>query len=170
MYKQNDTQAFINAIFLLDDHLYIFREAQWIDASGRKAARQKELVDFRVIVAQLREDRELAKQQKAIQERQRILETPLVKSVSDIYAKGMTISKIHDQFEILRLCGVQGILVNSCYLNKPKKQAALEAAFRCYLEDPGSYPLPMMPIAPTASEPVVVDDWEAEDDADMEEY
>ncbi|KAF8960711.1 hypothetical protein BDZ97DRAFT_1597629, partial [Flammula alnicola] len=64
MFRHNDTQAYMDAVFTCDDHIYIMREARRLDASGIEAVRRKELVDFRVEVARIRKEKEEARVQK----------------------------------------------------------------------------------------------------------
>ncbi|KAJ7080892.1 hypothetical protein B0H15DRAFT_953240 [Mycena belliarum] len=115
MYWRNDTQLFMDVVFEMPDHLFVMREARQVDASGCEAAWRQELVDFRVRLAKLKEDREQAKQQKVKEDREKILATPLLRFVANIYARGMTIPKITAQLDVLRLRGVPDILPNNVY-------------------------------------------------------
>ncbi|KAJ7234250.1 hypothetical protein C8J57DRAFT_1010376, partial [Mycena rebaudengoi] len=95
MFRQNDSQDFIGAVFLPEDHLFIMREGRRIDASGLEAARRKELVDFHIRVAQLTQEKILAAQRKAAEEIRRRILLPLVTSLEGI--PKLTIPELKDQ-------------------------------------------------------------------------
>jgi hypothetical protein len=69
---------------------------------------------------------------------------------------------------------VPDILPNSRYTRKPTKVDALEAALRLYFVNCDKYPLPNDPEADMDPDALmvaldIVDDWVAEEDAEMEE-
>ncbi|KAJ6542533.1 hypothetical protein DFH09DRAFT_855131, partial [Mycena vulgaris] len=61
MYRQNGTQDFMDAVFTFDDHLYIMRKAREEDASGLEKKRKRALAEFRVKLATMRKEKEMAK-------------------------------------------------------------------------------------------------------------
>ncbi|KAJ7475256.1 hypothetical protein B0H11DRAFT_1810745, partial [Mycena galericulata] len=64
MFRRNETQDFMDAVFTAEDHAYIMREARRIDASGEEAQRREEIVDFRIRTAEMQKTKALAKIQK----------------------------------------------------------------------------------------------------------
>jgi hypothetical protein len=172
MYRRNNTQDFMDAVLTDEDHAFIMREARRVDASGAEALRRQEIVDFRIKTAEMPKEKALAAARKAIQIRRELRRLPIV-SRTQILSE-LTIPKIHLQLNALRLRGVPDILPNSRYTRKPAKVDALEAALRLYYANRDKYPLPNDPEAdkdPDALTVVldIVDDWVAEEDAEMEE-
>lgn len=172
MYRRNDTQDFMDAVFTFDDHLVIMREAQKLDASGLEAKMRKASVEFRVRVAAMKKQKEIAKQQKQADGLRKLLQVKLINCVADIYSKqwNLTIPKIHEQLDVLRLRGVPDIKANSHCSRKIDKQLALEEAFKCYQKEPSRYPLPEeCSDKDSKGGPDIVEDWEAEEEIEMEE-
>lgn len=167
MYQRNETQAFIDIVFTEDDHIFVMREARRLDASGLETKRRREIVDFRVRVAKMRQEKELSKRAKKAEDRERIMKVKLISCIADIYSKScnLTIPKIHEQFDALRLRGVPEIMANSRYANKSEKQKGLEEAFRRYEMDPALYPLPQNSSLEDSG--LVIDDWEVEEEVEM---
>lgn len=172
MYRRNDTQSFMDAVFTSEDHLFVMREARKVDSSGLEGSRRKELVDFRVQVAAMKKQREDAKRQKIADDRARILRVKLITCAEDIYdtQAALTIPKIHEQLDMLRLRGVPDIKPNSTYKRKKDKQEALEKAFKCFEANPAMYPLPSNESSPHSENQIeVVDEWDVEEDRELEE-
>ncbi|KAJ7845342.1 hypothetical protein B0H13DRAFT_2363702 [Mycena leptocephala] len=172
MYRRNDTQDFMDAVLTDEDHAFIMREARRVDASGAEALRRQEIVDFRIKTAEMHKEKALAAARKAIQIRRELRRLPIV-SRTQILSE-LTIPKIHLQLNALRLRGVPDILPNSRYTRKPAKVDALEAALRLYYANRDNYPLPNDPEADKDPDVLtvvldIVDDWVAEEDAEMEE-
>ncbi|KAF8205788.1 hypothetical protein K438DRAFT_1579294 [Mycena galopus ATCC 62051] len=172
MYRRNDTQDFMDAVFTEEDHAYIMREARRIDASGLERLRRQEIVDFRLRTAEMHKAKATAAARKALEIRRQLRKTPIVTRTTNL--NDLTIPKIHLQLNALRLRGVPNILPNSRYSRKPAKLEALEAALRVYLSDPSEFPLPHDPEADMEPEALVietaiVEDWGAEEDVEMEE-
>ncbi|KAJ7604096.1 hypothetical protein DFH06DRAFT_1349726 [Mycena polygramma] len=170
MYRTNDTQAFMDAVFTRDDDLYIMRKAREIDASGLEKQRKKDLADFRVRLATMKKAQQKAARIKAAKELQELLKVPFISCVADIYSPQwkLTIPKIHQQLQLLRLRRVPDILPNSKYPNKAEKQKGLEEAFKRFQQNPAAYPLPPAPQGAAKGEPVIVDDWVVDEEAEME--
>jgi hypothetical protein len=68
MYRQNDTQDFMEAVLTAEDHAYIMREARRIDASGEEARRCRDIVDFRVKTAEMQKTKAVAKKPESSEE------------------------------------------------------------------------------------------------------
>ncbi|KAJ7360780.1 hypothetical protein DFH08DRAFT_951431 [Mycena albidolilacea] len=107
MFRRNDTQDFMDAVFTDEDHAYIMREARRIDSSREEARRREEIVDFRIKTAEMQKTKALAKARKM----RRTCRTTLPAS--------------------LYHC-VPNLLVNSKYPRKADKLAVLKEAFRWY--------------------------------------
>ncbi|KAJ6455550.1 hypothetical protein C8R47DRAFT_1250858, partial [Mycena vitilis] len=105
MYRTNDTQAFMDAIFTRDDDLYIMRKAREIDASGLEKQRKQELADFRVRLASMKKAQQKAAKEKAAKELHELLKVPFISCVADIYSPQwkLTIPRLHQQLQLLRL-------------------------------------------------------------------
>ncbi|KAJ7021484.1 hypothetical protein C8F04DRAFT_1314480 [Mycena alexandri] len=166
MFRRNDTQDFMDATFTAEDHAYIMREARRIDASGEEAKMRARIVDFRLKTAAMQKDKALAKIRRAKELLKANLERELVPLAQ---MPTLTVPKIVDQLNSYRARGVPNILAISKYKLKADKLAALEKAFEWYQLNgtlpsvPESTPVDIAPV------PEVVDDWEVEEDAEMEE-
>ncbi|KAJ7935046.1 hypothetical protein B0H13DRAFT_2305200 [Mycena leptocephala] len=129
MFRRNDTQNFMDAVFTDEDHAYIMREARRIDASGEEARRREQIVDFRIKTAEMHKTKAAAKVQKEARDLQDHLTRVLVPMSK---MDDLTIPLIHDQLNSYRARGVPDILVNSKYPRKADKLAALKVAFTWY--------------------------------------
>ncbi|KAJ7292581.1 hypothetical protein C8J57DRAFT_1042576 [Mycena rebaudengoi] len=172
MFRRNQTQEFMDTVFDAADYAFIMREARKIDASGLEALHRQEIVDFRLKTAEMQKNKALLKAQKALEDRCALRRVKLVLGPSAIAA--LTIQKIHEQLNTLRLRGVPNILANSKYPRKAEKITGLEAAVQLYLLNTSQYPLPSDPEADMEGDaltvdPEIVDDWGAEEDIEMEE-
>ncbi|KAJ6465190.1 hypothetical protein C8R47DRAFT_1235882, partial [Mycena vitilis] len=169
MYRRNDTQDFIDAVFTYDDHLFIMREARKEDASGLERDRKKALAEFRVKLANMRKEKEQAKREKAVADLRKLLEVALVTHEADIYSN-LTIPKLHEQLNAFRLRGVPGIKANSTYRNKEAKQTALAEAFKVFRAAPESFPVPASILAKFAApETQIIQDWAAEEEMELDD-
>ncbi|KAJ7700437.1 hypothetical protein B0H17DRAFT_925361, partial [Mycena rosella] len=143
MYNQNNTQDFMDALFEPPDHLYIVRLARKEDASGIERKRKAELADFRIRLATMRKEKEIAKRQKEIDDLRILVTLRLVSTVAEIYNTArdlnLTVKKLHLQLDAFRLRGVPDIKANSNYARKADKQAALEVALRKFQLNPEKY-------------------------------
>ncbi|KAJ7911715.1 hypothetical protein B0H13DRAFT_1875549 [Mycena leptocephala] len=178
MYNQNNTQDFMDALFEAPDHLYIMRLARKEDASGIERKRKAELAEFRIRLAKMRKEKELAKRQKEIEDLRELVKVSLVSTLAQIYdtarAANLTVKKLHQQLDAFRLRGVPDIKPNSTYPRKADKQAALEAALKKYQLNPELYSVPqevISKISVAVIRPVtqVVVDWAEEEDVEMED-
>ncbi|KAJ6590252.1 hypothetical protein B0H10DRAFT_2221564 [Mycena sp. CBHHK59/15] len=136
----------MDALFEPPDHLYIMCLARKEDTSGMERKRKAELADFRIRLAKMKKDKEIAKHQKEVDD----LRT-LVKLVN------LTVKKLHQQLDAFCLRG-----------------AALEAALKNYLLSPELYPVPesvLSRISVTVVRPAteVVEEWVEEEDIEMED-
>ncbi|KAJ7877146.1 hypothetical protein B0H13DRAFT_1631869 [Mycena leptocephala] len=166
MFRRNNTQDFMNAVFTDEDHAYIMREARRIDASGEETKMRAKIVDFRIRTAAMQKEKALAKARRAALLLQEHLNRPLV-SLPEM--SGLTVPKIVDQLNSYRARGVPNILKISNYRLKADKLAALKQAFEWYKVNQTSLPLPQ-PVSETVEiVPEVVDDWVVEEDVEMEE-
>lgn len=79
-----------------------------------------------------------------LQAREEAPEPASITCVADIYSLEwkLTIPKLHQQLELLRMRGVPDIRPNSNYRNKAEKQKGLEEAFKRFQANPAQYPLP----------------------------
>ncbi|KAJ7623104.1 hypothetical protein DFH06DRAFT_1340416 [Mycena polygramma] len=66
MFNQNDTQAFMDTLFEMPDHLYIMHLARKEDASRLERKRKAELAEFRIRLMKMRKEKEVAKRQKRL--------------------------------------------------------------------------------------------------------
>jgi hypothetical protein len=122
MFRHNNTQNFMDAVFTDEEHAYIMREARRIDASSEEASRREQIVDFRIRNAEMQKTKALAKIQKDTKDLQANLSrVVLVLSKMDT----LTIPLIHDQLNSYRARGVPHLLVNSKYPRKADKLAVL---------------------------------------------
>jgi hypothetical protein len=172
MYRKNDTQDFMDTLLSDEDHAYIIRKAREIDSSGLEALRRREIVDFRIRTAEMNKSKSIAAARKALQTRRELRKIVVVTSTAGL--SSLTIPHLHLQLNALRLRGVPNILPNSRYPRKAEKLEALEIALKVYLPDIEKFPLPVDPEADSDSatatvQMVVVDDWTAADDREMEE-
>lgn len=139
MYRRNDTQDFMDAVFTFDDHLHIMRTARELDSSGLEGKRKRALTEFWVKLATMRKEKEKAKPEKALADLRALLKVVLVTCEADIYSTttewNLTIPKLHAQLNVLRLRGVPDIKANSTYSKKADTQAALSEALK---KNPGS--------------------------------
>jgi Tfp pilus assembly ATPase PilU len=102
------------------------REARQIDASSEEARRRAQIVDFRVQTAEMHRIKALAKMQKEARSLQDNLSHVIVPlSEMDV----LKIPEIHEQLNAYHTRGVPDILVNSKYLWKAEKLAALKDVF-----------------------------------------
>ncbi|KAJ7342822.1 hypothetical protein DFH08DRAFT_962860 [Mycena albidolilacea] len=178
MFNQKNTQDFMDALFEMPDHLYIMRLARKEDASGIERTRKTELAEFRVRLAKMRKEKEVAKRKKEVDDLRILMKVRLVSTVAQIYdtARGanLTVKLLHQQLDAFRLRGVPDIKANSTYPRKPDKQAALESALRNFQFAPGSYPIPeaiVSKVSVAEIRPVtqVLGEWHPEEDVEMEE-
>ncbi|KAJ7485891.1 hypothetical protein FB451DRAFT_1027055 [Mycena latifolia] len=166
MFRRNDTQDFVDAVFTPEDHLYIMREARRIDASGEERKIRQKIVDFRIRVAAMHKDKALAKVRKDEAILQANLTRPLL-PFSELDA--LTIPGIVEQLDAYRARGVPNILKNSQYRVKADKLAALKAAFEWYRVHGAQLHVPVSAPGPISLVPQVVEEWEVEEDAEMED-
>jgi hypothetical protein len=167
MFRRNNTQDFMDAVFTDEDHAYIMREARRIDASGEEASHREQIVDFRIRTTEMQKTKALAKIQKDAKDLQANLSRVLVPlSKMDT----LTIPLIHDQPNSYRARGVPNLLVNTKYPRKEDKLAILKEAFKWY-EVNGASPVVPSAVPRSISEvvPVIAEGWCNEEDAEMEE-
>jgi hypothetical protein len=126
MFRRNNTQAFMDALFSPEDHAYIRREARRIDASGAEAERRRQIVDFRIQTAEMNKEKADAKAKHEAEVLDANLKRPLV-SLAEM--DQLTVAKIVDQLNSYRARGVPNILKISNYRLKADKLAALKEAF-----------------------------------------
>jgi len=168
MFRHNDTQAFMDAVFTPDDHVYVMREARRLDESKLEAHRRKELVDFRVEVARIRKDKEDARQVKLKADAERLSQIVLVTSAADI--DKLTVAKMGEQFDAFRFHGLPDVSPKSRFPRRAERQAELQKILQQYQEyilEHGPLISPLLPSNPTSV--AIADDWEAEEEAEMDD-
>jgi hypothetical protein len=166
MFRRNDTQDFMDAVFTDEDHAYIMREARRIDSSREEARRREEIVDFRIKTAEMQKTKALAKSQKDAKNLQDNLTRQLVPlSMMD----ALKIPFIHEQLNSYRARGVPNLLVNSKYPRKADKLAVLKEAFRWYEVNGTPVMVPTVPQTISEVFPAIVEELRDEEDAEMEE-
>ncbi|KAJ7357880.1 hypothetical protein DFH08DRAFT_801762 [Mycena albidolilacea] len=161
---------FMDTLLNKEDHAYIMCKAWEIYSSGLEALRHQEIVDFRIQTAEMNKAKSLAAAWKALQTRRELRKIVVVTRTTD--PSPLTIPHLHLQLNALHLCGVPNILPNSRYTWKPTKLEALKTTLKVYLPNLAKSPLLVDPEADFATatvEMVVVDDWTAADDREMEE-
>ncbi|KAF7364655.1 hypothetical protein MVEN_00335000 [Mycena venus] len=166
MFRRNDTQAFMDAVFTDENHAYIMREARRIDASGVEAEKRRKIVDFRIQMAQMNKDKADAKAKHDAEVLEANLKRPLV-SLREM--DGLKVPGIVDQLNAYRARGVPNILKISNYRLKADKLAALKQAFEWYQVNGASLPVLTGVSAAVQSNPAIIEDWAAEEDVKMEE-
>ncbi|KAJ7138988.1 hypothetical protein C8R44DRAFT_605950, partial [Mycena epipterygia] len=109
MFRHNDTQAFMDAVFNEDDHWYIMRAACALDASGIEAKHKKALAEFQIRLTKMKKDQEIAKAEKDAADLVALMEVKLVTCTADIYnpAWKLTVKKLKEQLTIFRVCRFQ---------------------------------------------------------------
>jgi len=168
MFRHNDTQDYMDAVFVAADHKFIMREARRIDASGLEKKRRQNLVDYRLEVAHIRKDKEDAKKQKAIDDALRLSKVVLISTVEAIMQ--LTVLKMGDQIDDFRFRGLPDVPAKSRFPKKADRQIALTQIFQHYQQyvaEKGPLPTPVVDLRGT--EALIVDDWEADEEAEMEE-
>ncbi|KAF7326545.1 hypothetical protein MVEN_02607600 [Mycena venus] len=166
MFRRNDTQDFMDAVFTDDDHAYIMREARRIDASGAEAERRRQIVDFRVQTAKMNKDKAVAKAKRDAE----ILQAHLKRRLVTFQETGnLKVPEIVDQLNAYRARGVPNISPISHYKLKADKLAALKKAYEWYEANQASQTTPAS--VPHQVELVsrIVEDWAAEEDVEMED-
>jgi hypothetical protein len=169
MFRHNDTQAFMDAVFTRDDHLYVMREARRLDESKLEAHRRKELVDFRVAVARIRKDKEDARQVKLKADAERLSQVVLAKSTADI--DKLTVAKMGEQFDAFRFHGLPDVPPKSRFPRRSERQAELEnilKQYQDYVLEHGQLISPFLS-SNALSSVAIADDWEAEEEAEMDD-
>jgi DNA-binding phage protein len=166
MFRRNQTQDFMDAVFTPEDHAYIMQEARRIEASGEEARRRNEIVDFRLKTAETQKAKALAKVQKDAEVLQENL-TRLLVPLSKMDA--LTVPLIHEQLNAYRARGVPDILANSKYPRKAEKLAALKT-FAAWYKVNGMPPvLPSVPQSVSELAPIIAEGYRDEEDVEMEE-
>ncbi|KAJ7829469.1 hypothetical protein B0H13DRAFT_1655732, partial [Mycena leptocephala] len=166
MFRRNDTQDFMDAVFTPEDHAYIMREARRIDASGEEAKMRTKIVDFRVRTAAMQKEKAIAKRRKEAEILGANLKRELV-SLSEMDA--LTVPKIVDQLNSYRARGVPDILKISNYRLKADKLQALKKAFEWYQVHKASLPIPVLGPESIELIPEIVEEWVVEEDIEMED-
>ncbi|KAJ7817071.1 hypothetical protein B0H13DRAFT_1923164 [Mycena leptocephala] len=102
MFKRNETQMFMDTWFTPDDHQYVMKAAQELDAAGLERERKCLQMEYnqRILAEKAQKVAEAAAKEAQIQ--QRLDATALISRVEDIYQRGMTKDKLQDQLEKLR--------------------------------------------------------------------
>ncbi|KAF8804592.1 hypothetical protein BYT27DRAFT_7259078 [Phlegmacium glaucopus] len=172
MFRHNDTQEFMDAVYVEADHKFIMREACRIDASGLEGKRRKQLVDFRVKVAQIRKGKEDARKQKVVEDAEQLSKVILITKVEDISdaAWNLTVAKLGEQIDAFRFCGLPNVPVKSRFPKKAERQEALKEIFLRYQQhiiERGSLPTPTVNLS--SHETRAVSGWEVDEDEEMEE-
>ncbi|KAJ7763617.1 hypothetical protein DFH07DRAFT_770789 [Mycena maculata] len=139
MYHRNGTYEFCQTFFTPEDHKHVIAAARVLEGEKlekKQHQMQKEWDTWLVA------EKEQANADKAVQEaaiQSRLDAVLLIESADEILARGMTNAKLDDQLEKLRRLWNSGkhhqidIPNKSSLKTKPKKQAALQAAFEAHL-------------------------------------
>jgi hypothetical protein len=94
--------------------------------SGIERKRKGEPAEFRIRLAKMRKEKELAKHQKEIEDLRELVKVSLVSTLAQIYdtarAANLTVKKLHQQLDAFRLRGMPDIKPNSIYPRKADKQ------------------------------------------------
>lgn len=166
MFQHNDTQDFMDVVFKEADHISIMHQARILDASGIEGKRRKEIVDFRVEVAQIRKEKEDAHKAKNKANAERWLKVDIVTDIADL--SGMTVAMLGDQIDAIRFRGLSDVPPKSRFPRKGECQEALHEIlprYHAFLEVHGEV------VSVLSSEPgiPVINDWVAEEEAEMDE-
>jgi len=168
MFRHNDTQDFMDAVFTFDDHMYVMREARKLDGSGVENKRRREIVDFRVKVAQMRKEKEIATAAKVKADTKWLSKVALIMEVVDI--KKYTVAQLGEQIDAFRFRGLLDVLAKSRFPRKAERQGAVEGLVIRWNEFILEHGEPPMPTAHLSSDqPTIHDDWEAEEEAELAE-
>jgi hypothetical protein len=156
----------MDAVFLPEDHMFIMKEARKMDTSGLEKKRRKELVAFRVEVAQIRKDRENARKAKQLEDSERLSKVVLISRVEDIFdpAWKLTVPKLGEQLDALRLRGLPDVPATNNVPKKAERQIALKEQFiryQAFLLQDNSLVEPSVVSDPTVQ---IRDNWEAKED------
>ncbi|KAF7358820.1 hypothetical protein MSAN_01221600 [Mycena sanguinolenta] len=139
MYRRNGTYEFCRTFFTPEDHKHVVAAARVLEGEKLEKKRRQMQKEWD---ARLVAEKEQAKADKAAREaaiQSRLDAVPLIESADEILARGMTNAKLDDQLEKLRRLWNSGkhhqidIPNKSALKTKPKKQAALQAAFTAHL-------------------------------------
>jgi hypothetical protein len=93
MYRRNDTQDFMDAVLMAEDHAYTMREARKIDSNGLERLRRQEIVDFRIKTAGMNKAKAIAAAQKALEIRRQLRKIMITRRAANL--SDLTIPKIH---------------------------------------------------------------------------
>jgi len=168
MFRHNNTQDYMDAVFVAADHKFVMQEARRIDASGLEKKRRQKLVDYRLEVARIRKGKEDARKQKAIDDALRLSKVVLISSMEAIME--LTVLKMGDQIDAFRFRGLPDVPAKSRYPKKADRQTALKQIFQHYQQyvaEKGPLPTPVIDLQ--GPEAPIMDDWEADEEAEMEE-
>jgi hypothetical protein len=129
MYKQNDTQDFMDKNFTEEDHLYVHKMAQEIDESGLEKKRKKELIQAQKKQV---EEKRTKTQQKAQKKTDKAIELSKVElkwKEEDI--PGLKGQKLLNQFAAFKLMGAPFPKKSADVKNVAQKRTAILAAIAC---------------------------------------
>jgi hypothetical protein len=127
-------------------------------------------VDYRLEVARIRKGKEDARKQKAIDDALRLSKVVLISSMEAIMQ--LTVVKMGHQIDAFRFRGLPDVPAKSRFpnLKKTDRQTILKQIFQQYQQyvaEKGPLPTPVVDLQ--GLEAQIMDDWEADEEAEMEE-
>jgi hypothetical protein len=168
-FRRNETQDFVDSQFQEEDYQYVRKEARILDASKLETRRRREQKEFDLRVAQMRREREVEKARKIREELDRLGKVELISHIDEINAAGMTVAKLQDQLDVLKIVWKDtDIPLKSHIPKKADKQKALEEAFLRHQARVASLGN-MLPEQPgLQSQPQIMEDWQSDEDEEMD--
>ncbi|KAF8954680.1 hypothetical protein BDZ97DRAFT_1927884 [Flammula alnicola] len=134
MFKWNDTQDFMDAVFTPLDHTFIMQKAWEVDASGLEKKQREEQVVYDLQVVEEKCQKVSARKEKVNAQQRHLESLELITSTEKI--GGLCIVDLDDQLDLLQALKADlEIPKKSKHGNKPKKQGHLTKAYKQYIQD-----------------------------------
>jgi len=130
MFQRNETQDFIEGVFIDEDHLFVMPEERKLDEFGAGHIRRKKFVDFQVEVARIRKEKEIAQAEKLKEDTERLSKVVIITETKEIY--DLTVVKLGEQIDAIRFRGMPDVPAKSRYPKKADRQEALKGIFERY--------------------------------------
>ncbi|KAF8148860.1 hypothetical protein B0H34DRAFT_802746 [Crassisporium funariophilum] len=169
-YNRNETQDFMDALLVDEDHAHLRREARALDASHLEASRRKAQVDFDLRVEEMVRRKDAEKKRKAAEIFDRTSKVILVTTKAQITEKGMTVPLLDAQLDKLRQIGELEIPASKTARGKKAdKQDLLKASFQRYTARVAAG---LNQVANLSSEPqdseVITSNWHDDEDEEFD--
>ncbi|KAF8149950.1 hypothetical protein B0H34DRAFT_667267 [Crassisporium funariophilum] len=99
MFQRNDTQSFVDTVFIDEDHLFVMCEARKPDVSGAERIHRKKIVDFRVEVACIRKEKDIARAEKLKEDAEHLSKVVIITETQQIYR--LTVALLGEQIDAI---------------------------------------------------------------------